>query len=147
MTPKSTDDGIIYRRLRTMRRLLDELDKLGDVTQQRLAEELATSLVVERILTLLVDLAVSINSHVVAATGKTPENYRSSFLEAARTGLITEELARQLHPSAGMRDVLIHEYLEVDYAMVVVAVSAARTGYRRYVAQVAQYVTAKEPTQ
>lgn len=141
MTPKRIDGGVVYRRLRTMRRLLDELDKLGDLTQRQLADDLATSLVVERILTLLVDMAVSINTHVAAAAaGVAPENYRASFLSAARSGLITEDLAKELQPSAGLRNVLIHEYLEVDYEKVLIAVPAARVGYRAYVRQVAQFL-------
>ena len=85
-----------------MRRLLDELDKLGDVTQGQLADDLPTSLVVERILTLLVDMAVSINTHAAAAAGAAPENYRESFVAAARAGLIAKDLAKELQPSAGL---------------------------------------------
>ncbi len=141
MTPNAAEQGVMYRRLRMMRRLLGELDKLGDVTEHQLSHELSISLLVERILTLLVDLAVAINTHVVAATGKTPETYRASFVDAAHEGLLTEELAKELQPSAGMRNVLVHEYLEIDYAKVLLAISAARTGYRSYVTQVARYLS------
>ena len=47
-------------------RLLRELDHLGPVDADRFAREYATQLVVERIVSQLVDLAASVNAHVVA---------------------------------------------------------------------------------
>ena len=47
-----------------MRRLLDELHRLGAVDADRFARESPTQLIVERIVSQLVDLAAGINTHV-----------------------------------------------------------------------------------
>ena len=60
---------------------------------------------VERILTQLVDLAVSVNGHVAAARlGRGPATYPESFRLAAEAGLLDAQLADQLAPSSGLRN-------------------------------------------
>jgi uncharacterized protein YutE (UPF0331/DUF86 family) len=56
----------------------------------------------------------------------------------ARSGVLPVELAERLAPSAGLRNILVHEYVEVDLAQVVRAAERARTDYREYVAAIAQ---------
>lgn len=74
------------------------------------------------------------------ARGQAPTGYRHSFELAAEHGLISRELADELIPSVGMRNILVHEYLEIDIDKVAVAVKLARDGYRRYLGAVAEYV-------
>ena len=89
MTPRRLDTAVIARKLRLMRRLLDELDRLGSVDADRFAREYAAQLLVERIVSQLVDLAAGVNAHVVAVgTGAAPPDVRRSFAAAADIGLI-----------------------------------------------------------
>lgn len=99
---------------------------------------------VERVLTQLVDLAASVNSHVVtASTGRAPTSYRSSFADAERLGLLTPELAETLQPSVGMRNVLVHEYAEVNITLVAQAIPFALESYGEYVRQVARWLAGR----
>jgi hypothetical protein len=71
VTPRRLDRVVITATLRTMRRLLDELEGLGPVDTERFAREFGTQLIVERIVSQVVDLAASVNAHVVAVqTGR-----------------------------------------------------------------------------
>ena len=60
MTPRRLDVGTLGAKLRAMRRLLDELDRIGAVDVDRFARDFSTQLVVERIVSQLVDLAAFI---------------------------------------------------------------------------------------
>jgi uncharacterized protein YutE (UPF0331/DUF86 family) len=125
-----------------MRRLLDELDRLGAVDADRFAREYATQLIVERILSQLVDLAAGIDAHVPAAErGAVPPDVRRSFAAAAAAGLISEDLAIALAPSAGLHDILVHAYVDLDVQRLVVAVPLASEQYGEYVRQVARWLT------
>ena len=130
--------AVIQKKLANMRVLLADLEAMASTDADDLRIDRMRRHALERVLTLLVDSAVDINVHVVAArTGTSPVTYRDSFIDAAGVGLIDDELARALAPSVGMRNVLIHEYLDVDLDMVVAAVDIARAQYREYVRQVA----------
>lgn len=134
----SIDAEVVVLRLGLMRELLADLDSVGEVDALRLRDDRLTRHAVERILTQLVDLAVSINSHVAVSAGKTPSSYRESFHAAAAAGLINVDLAQRLAPSAGLRNVLTHDYVNIDLGLVAGAVTAARRDYGEYVTAVAR---------
>jgi uncharacterized protein YutE (UPF0331/DUF86 family) len=141
VTPRAIDWRSVRAKLRRIDELIDQLDGLGAVDAARLAAEPVTALAVERILTLLVDLAFASNSHVaVTILGRTPDTYAESFTLAAEAGMIDEELAKALRPSAGMRNVLVHNYLDVDQERVAGAIPLAVEQYREYVRQVAGFL-------
>jgi uncharacterized protein YutE (UPF0331/DUF86 family) len=141
VTPRRLDVGTLGAKLRAMRRLLDELDRIGAVDVDRFARDFSTQLVVERIVSQLVDLAAGINTHVLTTeTGESPPDVRRSFTAVAETGLIDHDLAERLAPSAGLRNVLVHAYVDLDLARLVAAVPLASEQYAEYVRQVARWV-------
>jgi len=142
MTPRELDPDVVQRRLRLMSDLLDDLDAVGDVAGTSLAEDRMLRHAIERILSQLVELSVSVNGHLAATVaGQAPKDYRSSFDLAAATGLISGELAARLQPSVGLRNVLAHEYVEVDLDQVAAGARAARDDYRDYVASAARWLS------
>ena len=58
----------------------------------------------------------------------------------AEAGVIDVGLAGSLASSAGMRNVLTHEYVEVDLARVHGAIAAAARDYTQYVKEVATWL-------
>lgn len=140
MTPRKIDWRSLRAKLRTIRELLDDLAGIGGIDRARLDAEPLTALAVERILCLVVELAFGCNGHVaVALLGRAPDSYRESFDLAADAGLIDRELAKALHPSAGLRNVLVHAYLDIDRDIVVAAVPLVIERYGLYVAQAAAF--------
>lgn len=139
MSPGSLDVPATQAKLRTMRELLDDLDGLGEVDPDRLVDDRLLRHAVERILIALIDLAVAINSHLVAvALGQGPADYRQSFRLAAEIGVLPPELADALAPSVGLRDIRVHDYLEVDLEIVARSVDGARRSYGDYVTTAAR---------
>ena len=92
----TVDTEIVHERLRLMRELLDDLDGIGPVSTERFESERVIRHAVERIITQLVDLSVSINSHIVATTkGVVPSTYRESYAAVATVGAIPADLATE----------------------------------------------------
>lgn len=131
------DREVIVRRLTAIRRLLAHLGGLEVNGAEDLAD-LGTLLQVERVLTQVVNLVAEINVHVAAATGLPPEDYRQGFDRMVEQGFLSAELADELKPSVGLRNVLTHEYVEIDVSRVAASVPMALRGYGEYVRQVAQ---------
>lgn len=141
MTPRGLDGAVVQLRLRLVRDFVDDLLVAGEVTEQRLLQDRLLRHAVERVLTQLVDLATGINCHVVAArTGHAPQTYRDSFGEAAGVGMISDELAAALGPAVGMRNLLVHEYADIDLGLVAAAVPSAIEDMGAYVREVAGWL-------
>ncbi len=77
------------------------------------------------------------------ADGSAPPDLRQSFVAAAEAGLIRSDLAARLAPSAGLRNVVVHAYLELDVSRLVAAVPLAVDQYGEYVRQVAGWLAGR----
>lgn len=71
----------------------------------------------ERRLQIGIQAAIDVASHIIAASGlPTPEGYSQVFPALAAHSVIAAELAARLRLGAGLRNILVHDYLEVDPA-------------------------------
>jgi uncharacterized protein YutE (UPF0331/DUF86 family) len=145
MTPRPFHPPAVRRRLRMIRLLLDDLLSLGDWTADRLQTDRIGRLAAERILTQIVELAASANTHISAALlQRAPDNNTESFMLAAKAGALEVELARRLVPSVKFRNVLTHDYLDVDDERFLIAIRLAPEQYGRYVEQVATWLLERD---
>jgi len=120
---------------------LQELDRHKDVTIVSYRAEGGPRREIERLLQLIVEVAVDINTHLATESeGVPPKDYRHSFKAAATAGVITPELAEALMPAAGLRNALVHDYAEVDDKRVHAAIRLALAGFRDYSAQVVSWL-------
>lgn len=146
MSPRDFTPSVIQARLRQMRELLEDIAALGPVTAEELDSDRLRRYVVHQILTQLVQLAVAINSHLAASLlGRAVPGYRESFDAAVDAGALPRELGDALKPSVGLRNVLVHEYLDVDESIVADAVPVALLDYARYVVELARWLAERHP--
>ncbi len=143
MTPPFNPD-VVQAKLALMRDLLDDLAEIGPSDADALRNNHLIKHATERILSLLVQLSTEINVHASSTIlGEAPADYRSSFDCAARAGLIDATLADALAPSAGLRNILIHQYTDIDLEIVAASAKTAQTQYAEYVRQAARYLKAR----
>ena len=141
MTPRRLDPATIQRRLVEMRRTTGHLTELVPVTAAELEADWRRRALVEHLFERLVELSVAINSHVAAARGGVPpDEYRASFKAAADAGALQPDLADLLGPAAGLRNVITHDYLDTDLALLATGVNAAPADFTAYVEAVATWL-------
>jgi uncharacterized protein YutE (UPF0331/DUF86 family) len=62
------------------------------------------------------------------------------FRDFGDLAIIPEPLAQRIAPSAGLRNVLVHEYNDVDHRIVHAAIRTALSDYTAYVRAVGDYI-------
>lgn len=145
MRPRRIESDVVQRRLRLMEDYLRDLRLLADRTVDDLAGAPLDRAAAERLLQVVVDLAVDINGHLALAAGEpVPETGRDSFAAAATAGAITANLADVLAPSAGLRNILVHRYGDIRLDLLVAGVGAALRCYPDYIAQVSTSLLDRE---
>ena len=143
MTPRRAEPDVVSRRLRLMEESLRDLQLLADRTAADLAAAPLDRAAAERLVQVVVDLAVDVNSHLVVASGvRAPETGRESFLAAAAIGALTADLAQRLAPSAGLRNLLVHRYGDVRLDLLAGGIAATLNAYPVYIQQVSAYLLA-----
>ncbi|HUP42999.1 MAG TPA: DUF86 domain-containing protein [Thermoanaerobaculia bacterium] len=106
---------VVVRKLDTLRSLLAELEKHAGATAEEIRRDPYR---VERLLELLVTAAADLLSHLLAERGEQPGTYKETFRQAGEQGLITSDLSDRFQRAAGMRNVLVHLYEDIDYGIV-----------------------------
>lgn len=141
MTPPAPDRATISARLRAMRETLTALEALRSIDANTLGAEPLTRAAAERLIQVVVDLSVDINAHLVTSeTGAAPRTGHDSFLAVAAIGAISEDLAERLAPSAGLRNILVHRYVDIRTDLVAGAIPTVLDGFADYVRQTADWL-------
>lgn len=90
---------------------------------------------IERLLELIVQVAVDILAHLLAESDRTPSSYRNTFELSGRVELISTPLAERLADAAGLRNVLVHLYDEIDYEIVAASIDRALNDFGQLFAE------------
>jgi len=135
------DLEVILRKLKTIQKYLNVLKTKESLTQADYDSDLEQQIIVERSLHLLIESAVDINTHIVVTERKSPpETYRDSFIDLAKVGVISKELARELSPAAGLRNRLVHDYDDIDATIVRQSIMLALRLLPKYIEQIREYL-------
>ena len=124
----------IARRVLALNETLQHLSaKSPDITPESLAGDPLLQAAVERWLQVSVEACIDIAYHVISERGWTPPDAARSAFETLTThGLIPADLAERLTRAAGMRNILVHDYVRVDRAILAAAVATALTDLRAF---------------
>ncbi|HWN74032.1 MAG TPA: DUF86 domain-containing protein [Solirubrobacterales bacterium] len=108
------DPEKVTDRLERLAELLDELSEIEEDGYDTYRASFRNRLAVAHGLQLAVQVCLDIGAHLIAEEGlKMPNDYRGVFASLKAVGLETE-LADRLSAAAGMRNILVHDYLMVD---------------------------------
>ena len=108
------DAPSIESRLERLRELLAELDAIRDGGRESWNADPRLRLATERALQLSIQVCIDIAGHLVSELKLTmPPDYRGLFPELATAGL-DSDLAERLGAATGLRNVLVHEYVDLD---------------------------------
>ncbi len=119
MTPSLRAAAIMSRHAS----LLDAIARLrrhkAITVEQYLADEVLPWFI-ERGLERAAGCVLDIGAHVLAILGQpVPDDYTAVIDGLATAGVLTKEFARSFRAMAGFRNVLVHEYLNIDPEVVV----------------------------
>jgi uncharacterized protein YutE (UPF0331/DUF86 family) len=135
------DRALVRRKLATIVQNLADLAPLAELSLIAYRADRLRRKAVERLLQELIEAAVDANVHVLRALGgPVPGDYYTSFIEAGRRGVIQPALAERLAPSAGLRNRLVHEYDEIDDAIVLAALTQAQRDFSAFVQAMEQFL-------
>lgn len=110
---------IIQRRLSKLEQSLRKLRELSSISREEYIKSEALQDRVERNLQIAAQACIDIGSHVIADKGyRTPSGYGDIFNVLYEEGLLPDELASTMKQVAGFRNILVHDYLDVNSEVV-----------------------------
>lgn len=137
----------VERKLQLIAEELGRLSDFRDVSYDALVADPVRLAAVERMLERIVLRAIDINEHLIGALATGAEqkstrlSYRETFLKLADYDVIPAAFAERIAPSAGLRNILVHEYNDVDHRIVHAAIRTALADYTAYVEAIQGWLT------
>lgn len=105
----------LLARIQRVEELVIVLEGVRQGGKKRLLGDRHTQLETERALQVAIQACIDIGAQLVAErTLPAPDDYRGIFESLEAAGMLDQRLARQLGDAAGLRNILVHGYLDVD---------------------------------
>lgn len=121
---------VLSKKLSSMSTYLNDLTQNKDITFDVFMDK---HYEIERILELLIMTACDIVFHLISGHDEpTPATYRTAFLRAGEIGIIEKKLAENLALSAGLRNILVHDYEEIDYKILYQSIPKAIKDFTQF---------------
>ena len=109
------DAALAHRLLARIEEYLGDLAALGDLTFEEYRDDVRTRRFAERTLQLAVEACLDLGQHILADEGwGEPQSNREVFRLLTKHGVLDEDLGRKIEPMAGLRDLIVHNYGEID---------------------------------
>ncbi|MGD8752640.1 MAG: DUF86 domain-containing protein [Anaerolineales bacterium] len=109
----------IERRLDELSERLARLKPLRDKSRSEFHQDAYLRDIVERNLEIAAQCCIDISHRIIALeNAKKPTDYYESILLMGELGVLDPNFARNLVPIAGFRNILVHEYVNVDWDLV-----------------------------
>jgi uncharacterized protein YutE (UPF0331/DUF86 family) len=141
---------LVRRKLHLISEDLARLLPFREVSLEELQADDVRMAAVERMLERIVMRAVDVNEHLLSelATGREPRiarlSYRDTFLRLTDLGVYDQPLAERIAASAGLRNILVHDYNDVDRRIVHASIRSCLEDYREYVEKVDRFLDGLE---
>lgn len=114
------DRELLLRKLAQLDQYVSEVSEYRDITVARYRADWKTQRIIERTLQLAIEVCVDIANHVIADRGlRIPRTYAEAFEVLAGAGLLDAALREAMVRMTHFRNVIVHQYAEVDPAIVV----------------------------
>lgn len=111
------DADSVFAKLARLDSLLAVLEDARTRGQKEVTSDLHLQLEVERALQVSIQICIDVGAHLVSELGLKPaEDYQGVFASLGVHGTIDSDLADRLGDAAGLRNLLVHDYGEIDHA-------------------------------
>lgn len=114
-----TDVNVIENKISAARKYLKILEGFKRYSQSEIAGDITVKGALERYLYLAVQAAIDLAEAIIAyKKWRKPSTMGESFLILSEEGLIDSKFAKKLSQMVGFRNIIAHDYEEVDSSIV-----------------------------
>jgi uncharacterized protein YutE (UPF0331/DUF86 family) len=109
------DEQVIEQHLQNMEEALANLGRYRDHSLEEFEKDLSLIWIAEKGLQILIQNLLDIGAHLLASEIRNDwDDYGEIILKLGQHGIIPRDFSEKIQGMAGLRNILIHEYLRVD---------------------------------
>lgn len=109
------DEETVKDKLTMIGEYITELEPFLKYSNKEISVDKSKLRSVERLLQLIVDEAVDVNSHLIAELNlESPREYRGTFIVLGKCAILPEAFANKISESVGLRNGIVHQYEKIE---------------------------------
>jgi len=114
------DMALVLRKLASLADYRRQIAEYSSITVEEYRSDWKTQRIVDRTLQMMIELCADIAGHVIADNRlRTPETYADNFRVLGENDILAPELVAVMEKMTKFRNVVVHQYEEVDAEIVV----------------------------
>ena len=138
------DREVIEAHLQNMEEALANLGRYRDLSLQEFSKDLSLLWITERGLEILIQNLLDIGAHILASDIKNDwDDYRDIILKLGHHGIIPMDFSEKIQSMAGLRNILVHEYLRVDASKLYNHLQKGLGDFTEYMYHIQKYLEEK----
>jgi len=127
-----TDQKVINNKLRDLNKYLKQLRKYENINKEELENDLDKLWIVERGLQLSIQTILDIGTHILSEKGIVIEKYSDVFKKLVNENILPEHFGNKIKGMAGFRNVLVHEYADVETNIIIKVLNNSLDDFVKY---------------
>ena len=136
---------IIELHLQNMEEALANLGRYRDLPLEAFEKDLSLIWIAEKGLEILIQNVLDIGAHILAAEIRNDwDDYGEIILKLGQHGVIPRDFSQRIHGMAGLRNILVHEYVRVDVAKIYGYLQDRLADFVEFMSHVRRYLEEKE---
>ena len=138
------DREVIECKFQELRIYLKELEKFKDISWEEFSSSLGNQWKVFHGLQLSIQIVIDVGNHILASIGESQiEDYTDIIDKLGDRNIIPAEFARSIRGMAGLRNILIHEYVSVDLNKVYDILQNRLCDFYKFIEYIEDYLNKK----
>ena len=135
------DRDLLRRKLTELAEYVSQVSEYRELTGERYRADWKTQRIVERTLQMAIETCVDVAGHVIADRGlRAPSTYAETFEILVQAQLMSADLGRAMVQMTGFRNVIVHEYAQIDVDTVIRILQEHLEDFRRFEAEALRWL-------
>ena len=135
------DKALLLRKISELETYQKQIREFYDITLQNYKEDWKTQRVVERTIQMMVETCADIANHIISDAGmRVPTGYSDTFKVLFENNFIDKELFLIMEKMAKFRNIIVHQYEEVDAEIVITILKKHPADFEKFKEAVLAYL-------
>jgi len=114
------DKNLILRKMSELEEYLSQLSQYGDITISDYYSDWKIQRIVERTLQMMIETCINVATHIISDRKyRVPKSYADTFKVLFENEVIGKELYDSLDKMAKFRNIVVHDYDDIDAEIVI----------------------------
>jgi len=127
------DKNLVLKKIKELQQRQVEIEEFKSITIDQYKKDWKIQRIVERTLQIMIEICIDISNHIISDNKyRIPQNNAESFEILFENNIINKKLKDTMKKMVGFRNIIVHEYFEIDPEIVVNILKSKLNDFKKF---------------